>query len=199
MDRSLGDCWSRSPCKQTGLFLDGTSDSFQKSYGQGDPSFTRPLSDNKNLTRWSLIHLQGDPSVIHTLVPGVFCCSAFFTRISPKSIYLSEWRHVWKCKIANSKESFKFVPERSIFPGQYGHFQFGKIPWGTRSRAVLCLSYNFPILTLNATCTVKKIFWGFTISIKFLLMNILSGSELLETRVFVFSSERDTKHRVSAN
>ena len=26
-------------------------------------------------------------------------------------------------------------------------------------------------------------------------MNTLSGSELLETRVFVFSSERGTKHR----
>ena len=65
MDRSLGDCWSRSPSKQTGLFFDVTSDSFRKSYGQGDPSFTRPLSDNENLTRWSLIYLrtvwQGKP------------------------------------------------------------------------------------------------------------------------------------------
>ena len=31
-----------------------------------------------------------------------------------------------KIKTANSKDSFQFVPEKSIFPGQYEHFQFGK-------------------------------------------------------------------------
>ena len=70
---------------------------------------------------------------------------------------------------------------------------------GERDLGLFFASRGFLILTINATCTVKKIVLGLTISIKFLLINILSGSELLETRVFAFSSERGTKHRVSAN